>query len=328
MQSPDEVLKIDQKRAAASIEGYINKLKAKHSAQGILMGLSGGVDSALLAALTVRAVGKECCHVYYLPDRDSDASGARMAHLVADWLGLDLKVRNFESIMRKRKVYSPLIMKASVFSRSINRRFLNGINRNLFGESAFLSTLKDGAGEFTGNFIKRLFFKATVMHVENGFNARHRYRREFLEKVANEEGLLLLGAANRSEGAVGWFVKDGVDDLPVMPLLGLYKTQIWQLAGYVGIPEQVVEQIPSPDMAKGITDEFAMGISYRKVDLVMDGTDRGLTDQEIMDLGITQKELKLVRDLHKYSAWKRETEHEIPPVDGGVKGGYRVASTS
>jgi len=71
-----------------------------------------------------------------------------------------------------------------------------------------------------------------------------------------------LGTANRSEYLVGWFVKDGIDDLPFSPLIGLYKTQVRQLSEFLGLPFKIRNRLASPDMVKGITDEFALGISY------------------------------------------------------------------
>ncbi len=185
-----------------------------------------------------------------------------------------------------------------------------------------MSTLRQG--KFGGRRLKKLVYNLTVRHIEAGFNARHIYRREMLEKRAQDQNWLLLGAANRSECLVGWFVKDGIDDLPFSPLMGLYKTQIRQLAAYLGIPSEVQKQVPSPDMMKGIGDEFAMGVTYSNIDIILDGMDRALSDDEIIASGVTRREIYLVREMNRLSVWKRESEHDKPPGDGGVRGGFRV----
>ena len=98
-----------------------------------------------------------------------------------------------------------------------------------------------------------------------------------MERLAKERNLSLIGAANLSECEVGWFVKDGIDDLPVQPMAGLYKTQVRQLAKTLDLPEPVRTQLPSPDMAKGVTDEFggrSLILASRVARFVVDGFDR------------------------------------------------------
>ncbi|PRY81514.1 NAD(+) synthase [Marivita geojedonensis] len=160
-------------------------------------------------------------------------------------------------------------------------------------------------------------------HVDSGFAARHKYRRVLLERLALERKLSLIGAANLSECDVGWFVKDGIDDLPFQPLTGLYKTQVRQLAKALALPSEISTQLPSPDMAKGVTDEFGIGHDYSVVDQVIDGVDRGLTAQDIAKLGIPLGEITDIQELMQLSDWKRQSPHEAPPVDGKLAGGLR-----
>jgi len=167
-------------------------------------------------------------------------------------------------------------------------------------------------------------YRAIIRQPEAGLNARHIYRRQVLEAKARERNLLLLGAANRSEWFVGWFVKDGIDDLPIQPLKGLYKTQIRQLAAFLGVPAGVVEQAPSPDMMKGISDEFALGIRYSKIDLVLDYLEGGLSKESILAAGSTRKEIRLVQEMKRHSEWKRAGTQAPPPVTGSLPGGLRL----
>ena len=117
----------------------------------------------------------------------------------------------------------------------------------------------------------------------------------------------LLGAANRTEWLVGWFVKDGIQDLPIQPLTGLYKTRIRQLATFLDVPAGVVEQAPSPDMMKGISDEFALGVCYSKIDLIPDHLERGMTKESILAAACTENEIYRVQEMNRYSEWKRTT---------------------
>ncbi|MHC4619768.1 MAG: NAD(+) synthase [Planctomycetota bacterium] len=289
---------------AKKIEQYIRELVRAHRAEGIVTGLSGGVDSAVLAALSVRAVGRERVFAYYLYDKASSKESRRRARLVADWLGVVVEEQDISPAMREKGIYSPLVVKITGISGSLNR-FLNGrLHRLVYNELFFVSTLRRrGQG---GGRIGRFLYKRTAGAVEATFNARHIYRRRFLEDRARENNRLVLGAANKSELMVGWFVKGGVDDLPFSPIIGLYKTQVLELAKHLNVPAEVREQDPSPDMMKGITDESAIGISYKVLDIILEGIERGMSDAEIISEGIGEEDIRLVRTMKKLSGWKRE----------------------
>ncbi len=104
---------------------------------------------------------------------------------------------------------------------------------------------------------------------------------------------------------VGWFVKDGIDDMLFSPLNHLYKTQVRQLATYLGVPLEIRNQIPSPDMLKGIDDEVAIGIDYATLDIILHGLENNLPDKQIISLGVTIEQVSHVRRMHKLSNWKR-----------------------
>ena len=297
------LLEIDTEEVSQGIEDYILRLTESHGAEAVVMGLSGGVDSAVLAALVVRALGPERVLAYYLYDRDNEEESAEKAQLLADWLDIELEFYDIGPAMHKGSVYKPLIMRMMGLFGFVNRHFGTRMHRILCGEQPFLSTLHKGS--FGGNRIRRFIYNNTVRHVESGFNARHKYRRKYLEDKAVTGNGLVLGAANKSECMVGWFVKDGVDDMPFSPLNGLYKTQVWQLAGYLGLPGRIRRQIPSPDMAKGITDEHAMGISYKELDIILHGLENELSEEQILGSGVTRRQISHVRRMHELSAWKR-----------------------
>ena len=155
-------------------------------------------------------------------------------------------------------------------------------------------------------------------------NARHIYRRKVLEGQAASNGWLLIGAANRTEWQVGWFVKDGIDDLSIQPIKGLYKTQVRQLAKHLQLPTGVIAQSPTPDMIKGITDEFALDMRYQKIDLALDHLDGDLTREEIAEAGCSEDEIQRVHEMNRLSSWKRGKRPMDPPVDGSSRGGLRI----
>lgn len=318
-------LSIDAPLAVRLIEAHlVNLIKTKNS-NGLLLGLSGGIDSSVLATIAVNAVGKENVHINFLYDRDSEKSSEKKARIMAEWLGLELDTEDISPVMRKKRVYAPLIMKLVPYSARFNRMVQRSY-RLIVGETPFKTALKVGANALEDSWLKHLMFNLSIQHIDKGFSERHIYRRKVLEEKAVKENLILIGAANRSECEVGWFVKDGIDDMPIQPMTGLYKTQVWQLAAYLNLPEMIQSQPPSPDMMFGITDEFGIGHSYRRLDVVLDLLEQKKPYDGIIELGVSKKELDDILDLMKYSAWKRASKHEAPPVEGGIHGNVRLYS--
>ncbi len=206
-------------------------------------------------------------------------------------------------------------------------RLVQNIYHRLFGETPFMSSLRLGSGT-SFSPLKKQAYDLAIRPIVNGFEARHIYRRTRLEEKAGENGWLLLGGANRSEVLVGWFVKGGIDDLPIQPLSRLYKSQVRQLAAFLCVPEKIRECAPTPDMRNGITDEFGMGISYRTLDVILDLLARDLSDKTILARGVASEDLALVHELHRISAWKRTSPSIPPPVDGGPDSELRLTARS
>jgi NAD+ synthase len=315
-------LEIETAKAKDAICDAISQRVVSKGASGAILGLSGGLDSSVLAALAVAALGPEKVIVIYLFDHDSDTSIAENASLMAKHLGLELEVLDISGEMKKRGVYKPLFIKLLRISSLVAKLSAAGY-RLICGETPFKSTLRVGRGEILRPWYKRLLFNMTMRHVDYGFAQRHTFRRTLLERLAAERNLVPVGAANMSECEVGWFVKDGIDDLPFQPMTGLYKTQVRQLAKELGLPSPVYTQLPSPDMAKGVTDEFGIGHDYQDVDVVIDGLDEGLSVEDIAAFGVSEKDIADIRDLMSLSDWKRQSPHDPPPVSGKLRGGIR-----
>ncbi|MCW8329888.1 NAD(+) synthase [Photobacterium sp. SDRW27] len=321
------MLDIDARKVVEEIKFYISKLADDQNKSCVVLGLSGGIDSAVLVTLIARSIGPERVKAYFLKDRDSEKESEVNARKMADWLGVDLKVQDISPVMEEKGIYTPLIMRLSTMAPSLNR-FLLRMYLLIFRETPFISSLKAGCEHVQRNLLNRMIYKLLTVHLEKSFIARHIYRREVIEKAATDLNGLVLGAGNCSEFLVGWFVKGGIDDLPIQPMRGLYKSQIWQLAEYLELPLKIRRQVPSPDMMRGITDEFGIGMHYRRLDEILDYIDRGMNDSEIHACGVTDKEIKYVHDIRRFSDWKRSSSHIKPPVSGGAGSPFRCNENS
>lgn len=301
-------------KVSTVISEFIRQKVAEKGKNGVALGLSGGLDSAVTAVLATRAIGASNVYALHLFDRDSQSRFREYAHRLADRLGIHFEAVDITQTIKAKQVYRPLVMKAVPYSPIVNRLVIfpmaRLIYRLVFGESPFLLTLRKG--ETNKHTFTKIIHSAMAGAIDEGIKIRHIERREILDEYAQERNLLLIGAANRSESFVGLFVKDGVDDLPVEPLLGLYKTQVRQLAGFLQVPQAIMDESPSPDMFKGIRDEDLLGVPYDKIDKVAYIIEHGIVEDVSSSEGITLDELDAVRTLHTLSAWKRENEHEYP----------------
>jgi NAD+ synthase len=318
------LLRIDEVRILEGLTAHIRKILDAHNADKVLIGLSGGIDSCLLAAIAVQALGKRFVHAAYLYDHHSANELRRNVRLVSDWLGIETEEKSIEPLMRDLGVYSSPEMRMTSYSGALNR-LLQRVYGWIHGESPFVSSLRRGGTAGSADDAGSPGFQGKASPIESAFNSRHIYRRRFLEAEAMKRKCALLGAANRTEWLTGWFVRGGIDDLPDQPLLGLYKTQIRQLSAFLNLPSEVQSARPSPDMMKGITDEHSLGVRYSHIDLALDCLEGGVTKEEIVGAGVTEKEIQLVAKMKRLSAWKRCSRQNFSPVDGGPSGGLRLA---
>lgn len=304
MKSVKELLSINGKETAESIEKHIRDAVDKHKVRGILMGLSGGIDSALLATLAVQALGKDRVHAYFLPDKNSEKDSEEKSRLVADWLGLKLNIRSIGKAMREKE-------KGAHFFKWLSAlpRFAPAVIASLYyivvGETPYITTLRQK--EIKKSRFKKWIYEHIMKGVEEMFDGPCTERRVVLEEVAKKENLLLIGAGNRSEDLTGWFTIKGVDNMPVSPIASLYKTQVRQLAEYLDIPTVVRKRESSPDVLRGANDTLALGMDFDKIDVVLYGIEHSLSDEDIIEYGLNEREIKKIRDIVSLSAWKRET---------------------
>ena len=308
---------IDYEPVSNSIVNFIRQKVAEAGKDGICIGMSGGLDSTVVSLLAVKAMG-DPSKVYglHLSDRDSQKKFRQYAQRFADELGINFEMRDISALVKEQDTYKPSIMRAIPFLPALNKLgvFSSKIIYSLvFRESPFVLTLKKGAP--AKNKVTRIIYNALAGTIEESFNVRHIRRRKILEEFAAEKNLVLIGAANRSESFVGWFVKDGIDDLSIEPLLGLYKNQVRQLARFLGVPSEILGEAPAPDMFKGISDEDIIGYSYEKIDKIAYVLEHDLSEEVALNDGITPKEFERIKTLNLLSAWKRENKHEFPSFE-------------
>jgi NAD+ synthetase len=211
-----------------------------------VVGLSGGVDSALTAFLAVEALGKENVVGVRMPYRTSSPESLEHAQLVIDQLGIPSKTIDISAAV-----------------------------------DGYLKQIGGADPHRLGNIMAR-----ERMIVLFDLSAAHK--------------ALPLGTSNKSERLLGYFTWHGDDAPPVNPLGDLFKTQVWELARHVGVPDAIVEKPATADLIKGQTDEGDLGVSYAVADRILYHLIRGEDPK-----GFSKKEVETVRRRLDSTHWKR-----------------------
>lgn len=308
-----ELLNIDWKQATEQIEQYLRDSVTNAGTNGIIMGLSGGIDSALVSTLAVRALGKEKVSVYFLHDKNSEKDSESKARLMAEWLGLTLKLGSIETRMRERekdaKAFKILSsMPASLMPLAASLYYI------IMGEIPYVTVLRKN--EFKKGKFRKWMYDNFLIGLESMFDGPCEERRVVLEEIAAKENLLLIGTGNRSEDLMGWFTVKGVDNMPCSPAKGLYKTQVRQLSEYLGVPDEILKRKPSADVLRGADDTLALGMSFEKIDIILCGIEREMSEDEITQYGVTKSEIEKVHRINHLSSWRRmpELKHAENPL--------------
>ena len=295
MELTPEHLQIDSERASQQLETFIKTSVGDFHREGVIVGLSGGLDSSVVLALSVAAVGSNKVLGLIMPEKDSSQDSESDARLLAETLGVRVEKVELTLILDKMGIYQH-IPRAVFAQKKIASAVAKGsykIYTKLTGERPFLSGLQ---GTNLG-----LLKRANAY-----YRMKHRLRMVILYSYAERENLLVVGTVNKTEFLTGFFVKYGDSAADITPLLPLYKTQVRQLAEFLHIPDRIINKAPSPDLIPGITDEFALGIPYEKLDLILSGLDTNMFVKDIVaKTGVKQKTIEYVKELVKRSEHMR-----------------------
>ena len=301
-----EVLKsqmeMNPSQVALSLENFVREHVDKLERDGVILGLSGGIDSAVVAELCKRAVGPERTLALLMPEKDSEKEHVQDALDFGKGLGIETRLINITPYLKKMGIYKFAPLSAVPFSRKLRGFLIKKLihyYEGRTGEHPFSASMVGLKGKEFGSFIS---------HKVAYYRIKHRMRMILLYYYGEIENRLVVGAANKSEYEIGYFVKHGCDDATdIMPLINLYKTQVRDLARYLNIPSRIIEKPPSPDVLPGIIDEEAIGIPYEKLDLILLALEKGWEGDEMTKvLGIEEKKIIYVKNLVRKSEHMRK----------------------
>jgi NAD+ synthetase len=245
-------LTIDPALTAVWLQAFLRDELIERRAMGrAVLGLSGGIDSALVAYLCARALGPENVYAIRMPYKASSSSSLTDAQRVVDALGIHVETIEITDAV-----------------------------------DGYLKHAPDADARRKGNVMAR-----TRMLVLFDQSARR--------------NALPVGTGNKTERLLGYFTWHADDTPPVNPIGDLFKTQVWELARYLGVPTEVIDKPPSADLEANQTDEADIGITYAKADRILNMILHGYKDGAIVARGHELAEVRLVRRRVDGTHWKR-----------------------
>ena len=251
-----------------TITAFIRARISESGASGAVIGLSGGIDSAVAAYLTVEAVGKENVLAIMLPVQDlTPGYDTDDATSVANQLGIEYRVIEIGSVLHT----------------------LSGVVPDYDADVA----------------------------VANG-NLTARIRMCVLYYYANLMNRLVIGTGNRTELLLGYATKHGDAGVDMEPIGDLYKTEVFELAGFLGVPERIIRKAPSARLWAGQTDEGELGMRYPDIDRILRMiVDERLSMDEIKARGVPVDAARHLTNLIRISEHKRCPPQKAIVRDGG-----------
>jgi NAD+ synthase len=296
-----KVLELDleakaQELSAKYSDAVLNKLKRR----GVIVAVSGGIDSACVAALSVRTFGPKRVRGLLLPERDSSSDSARLGRALCEKLGIECELIDIAPILEAAGCYS--LRNNAV--RSVFPEFtpdmpwkivLHGDRLGTETLNVFYVVVRDKQNV---EHKIRLTPKA-YLDIVAATNMKQRTRKMLEYTWADRMVFAATGTPQRQEYDQGFFVKLGDGAADVKPIAALYKTQVYAMARHLGVIEEILQRSPTTDTysLEQSQQDFYFSVNYKDLDLILWGKNHGVDPAEVAkEVGSSADQVRRVYD--------------------------------
>lgn len=267
--------------------------------RGGVIGISGGIDSSVTLALTVKAIGADKVLGVLLPEKDSSSESARLAHLLADKFGVKTLTeditgalegfgcykRRDEAVARVFPQYDPKSYKMKIGVRQ------SGLTTGL--PPVFYLTIVDPSGKEESKILPA----AEYAQIVAASNFKQRSRMSMLYYHAERLHYAVVGTPNKHEVEQGFFVKYGDGGADLMPIGKFFKTQVYQIADYLGVPKEIIQRTPTTDTytAEQTQEEFFYQLPFHQMDVLWYAFENSYPASEVaQEMNMTEDAVKKI----------------------------------
>jgi NAD+ synthase len=324
------VLDLDLPAEVAKISKRMVEIAGKLGRRGVVVAVSGGIDSTVSATLSVKAFGKERVFLLILPERDSSARSAKLGKLLVDHLGTDHMVHDIAPTLEAIGCYKwrddaiRVLFPEYDSSRGWKNKIVisGGLNGGINYHKLVVETPEGKRDE------KRIGVKE-YLQIVAAQNFKQRIRKTMEYFHADRLNYAVVGTPNRLEYDQAFFVKNGDGSADIKPIAHLYKSQVYALAKHLGLPPELTGVRPTTDtfsLEQG-QDEFYFALPYEKMDLALWAKNHDVPAAELgAALGLTPAQAELVykdidakRRAAKYLGARPQLIEPVAGVDFDVK---------
>lgn len=285
---------------------------------GAIVGISGGIDSSLTLALAVKAFGANNVIGIMLPEHDSSDDSKLLAQELADTFGVSTIEENisdalegFKCYERRDEAVKSVLPHFDPAKDKFKIEIKQSVN-NMKLPPMFYVTVYFGNGETESKMLTSKAF----LQIVAASNFKQRSRMAMLYYHAEANHFAVIGTPNKHEVKQGFFVKYGDGGADVMPIAHLYKTQVYQLAKHLGVPDGIIGRTPTTDTypAEQTQEDFFFQLPFETLDLMWYAWENGYNGNEISRvMGYSEAEIDAI--FTNFERKAKTTEYlRMPPI--------------
>ncbi len=312
-----EMLDLDCEREVETITSSIrDALSQKLRRRGLVLGLSGGIDSSVTAALCARAVGNDKVLGLQMPERHSASESTDLGLLIANHLQISTSLIDITPILEAVGFYDKYDEAVRKAVPSYGRGWKSKIVISNRTEEKAFTLFSIVVRSPDGVETKARLDLNSYLAIVAATNFKQRIRKMLEYYTADKNNYAVAGTPNRLEYDQGFFVKLGDGAADIKPIAHLYKTQVYQLARHLGLPETIIRRPPTTDtysLPQG-QDEFYFSVPYEVMDICLFGKNHGFSPEAVVPFtGLTVGQ---VRGIYRDIDIKRSTTRYLhwPPI--------------
>lgn len=266
----DVILAFDREQTVDKITSALRTFARKARKRGVVVALSGGIDSSVSSALCVRAFGAAKVFGLLLPEYDSSSESLRLGRMVAEHHGIEYLVQPIGPTLEAIGCYKwrDDAIRAAVPAYESGWRHKLVISG---GQQGLVNHFKIVVEKPDGTLLQETLGLKEYLQIVAATNYKQRIRKTVEYFHADRLNFAVVGTPNRLEYDQGFFVKNGDGSADVKPIAHLYKSQVYALARHFGLPDELCNTVPTTDtysLSQG-QDEFYFALPYRQMDVAI-----------------------------------------------------------